>query len=126
MIQRGIRIGVLLIVACNSGCMMSLSSFKNTSGSSVSSDILVQIHDGETTKEWLIDHLGQPTATEDLGDGMEDLTYEAVTRVVEHFSVLLLLSSEKSVERAEQWIFELKDGIVLRHHRNMVVRNIDD
>ena len=126
MIQRGTRIVVLLIVACNSGCVMSLSTFKNTSGSTVSPDILAQIQEGETTKDWLIDHLGQPTATEDRGDGMEDLTYEAVTRVVEHFRVLLLLSIDKSVDQVEQWVFELKDDIVHRHHRNTVLRAIDD
>jgi hypothetical protein len=126
MMKRGAQIMALLTVAGNSGCVMSLSSFSNTSGSTVSPAILIQITDGETTKDWLIDHLGQPTVTEDRGDGMEDLTYEAVTRVVEHFSVLLLLSSESSVERAEQWVFELKNGIVHRHHRNMVVRAIDD
>ncbi|MCH8970180.1 MAG: hypothetical protein IIA66_13810 [Planctomycetes bacterium] len=126
MIKRGTRIVVLLIVAGNSGCVMSLSSFKNTSGSIVSPDILTQIKEGETTRDWLIDHLGQPTATEDRGDGMEDLTYEAVTRVVEHFNVLLLLSIENSVDRVEQWVFELKDDIVHRHHRNEVVRAIDD
>ncbi len=126
MIKHGARIVVLLIVAGNSGCVMSISSFKNTSGSTVSPDVLTQIKEGETTKDWLIDHLGQPTATADRGDGMEDLTYEAVTRVVEHFSVLLLLSSETSVERVEQWVFELKNDIVHHHHRNKVVRAIDD
>ena len=126
MIKRGARIMVLLIVAGNSGCIMSLSTFKNTSGSIVSPDILTQIKEGETTRDWLIDHLGQPTATEDRGDGMEDLTYEAVTRVVEHFRVLLLVSIEKRVDQIEQWVFELKDGIVHRHHRNEVVRAIDD
>ena len=126
MFKRSAQVIILLMVAGNTGCVMSLSSFSNTSGSTVPPDILIQITDGETTKHWLIDHLGQPTTTEDRGDGMEDLTYEAVTRVVEHFSVLLLLSSENSVERAEQWVFELKNGIVQRHHRNMVVRAIDD
>ncbi len=126
MIKRGTRIVVLLIVAGNSGCVMSFSSFKNTSGSTVSPDILTQIKEGETTKDWLIDHLGQPTATEDRGDGMEDLTYEAVTRVVEHFNVLLLLSIENSVDRVEQWVFELKNDIVHRHHRNTALRAIDD
>ena len=126
MIKRGAQIVVLLMVAGNSGCVMSLSSFKNTSGSTVSPDILTQIKEGETTKDWLIDHLGQPTATEDRGDGMEDLTYEAVTRVVEHFNVLLLLSIENSVDRVEQWVFELKNDIVHRHHRNTVLRAIDD
>ena len=126
MIKRGARIMVLLIVAGNSGCIMSLSTFENTSGSIVSPDILTQIKEGETTKDWLIDHLGQPTATEDRGDGMEDLTYEAVTRVVEHFRVLLLVSIEKSVDQVEQWVFELKDDIVHRYHRNEVVRAIDD
>ncbi len=125
MIKRGAQIVVLLMVAGNSGCVMSLSSFKNTSGSTVSPDILIQIKEGETTKDWLIDHLGQPTATEDRGDGMEDLTYEAVTRVVEHFSVLLLLSSENSVERVEQWVFELENDVVHRHHRNTVLRDVD-
>ena len=126
MIKRGTRIVVLLIVAGNSGCIMSLSTFKNTSGSIVSPDILTQIKEGETTKDWRIDHLGQPTATEDRGEGMEDLTYEAVTRVVEHFRVLLLVSIEKSVDQVEQWVFELKDDIVHRHHRNTVLRAIDD
>lgn len=126
MIKRGTRIVVLLIVAGNSGCIMSLSTFENTSGSIVSPDILTQIKEGQTTKDWLIDHLGQPTATADRGDGMEDLTYEAVTRVVEHFRVLLLVSIEKRVDQIEQWVFELKDGIVHRHHRNEVVRAIDD
>ena len=126
MIKRGTRIVVLLIVAGNSGCIMSLSTFENTSGSIVSPDILTQIKEGETTKDWLIDHLGQPTATADRGDGMEDLTYEAVTRVVEHFRVLLLVSIEKRVDQIEQWVFELKDDIVHRHHRNEVVRAIDD
>ena len=126
MIKRGTRILVMLIVAGNSGCVMSLSSFENTSGSTVSADVLTQIRDGETTKGWLIDHLGQPTTTQDRGDDLEDLTYEAVTRVVEHFTVLLLLSSENSVERVEQWVFEMKNDIVHRHHRNKVVRAVDD
>ncbi|MCZ6651872.1 MAG: hypothetical protein O7D91_02460 [Planctomycetota bacterium] len=126
MIKRGTRIVVLLIVAGNSGCIMSLSTFENTSGSIVSPDILTQIKEGQTTKDWLIDHLGQPTATADRGDGMEDLTYEAVTRVVEHFRVLLLVSIEKRVDQIEQWVFELKDDIVHRYHRNDVVRAIDD
>ena len=126
MIKCGARIAVLLIVAGNSGCVMSMSSSKNTSGSTVSPDILIQIKEGETTKGWLIEHLGQPTATADRGDGMEDLTYEAVTRVVEHFSVLLLLSIENSVDRVEQWVFELKNDIVHRHHRNTVLRDVDD
>ena len=68
----------------------------------------------------------QPTTTLDRGDDMEDLTYEAITRVVEHFRVLLLLSSETSVERVEQWVFELKNDIVYHHHRNEVARAIDD
>ncbi len=126
MIQHSARIVVLLIVACNSGCVMSLSSFQNTSGSTVSPYILTEIKDGETTKDWLIDRLGQPTTTIDRGDDMEDLTYEAITRVVEHFSVLLLLSSQTSVERVEQWVFELKNDIVHHHHRNKMVRAIDD
>ena len=126
MIKRGTRIVVLLIVAGNSGCIMSLSTFKNTSGSIVPPAIRTQIKERETTKDWLIDHLGQPTATEDRGEGMEDLTYEAVTRVVEHFRVLLLVSIEKSVDQVEQWVFELKDDIVHRYQRNEVVRAIDD
>ncbi len=126
MIKRGARIMVLLIVAGNSGCVISLSTFKNTSGSTVSPDILTQIKEGETKKDWLIDHLGLPTATEDRGDGMEDLTYESVTRVVEHFRVLLLVSIEKSVDQVEQWVFELKDDIVHRYHRNKVLRAIED
>ncbi len=126
MIKRSAGIVVLLIVAGNSGCVLSASSFKNTSGSTVSPEILTQINDGETTRDWLIDHLGHPTSTADRGDGMEDLTYEAVTRVVEHFSVFLLVSIEKSVDQVEQWVFELKDDVVHRHHRNEVVRTLDD
>jgi hypothetical protein len=126
MIKLSAGMVVLLIVAANSGCVVSASSFKNTSGSTVSSDIIAQIRDGETTKEWIIGRLGEPTATRDRGDGMEDLTYEAVTRVVEHLNVLLLVSIESSVDRVEQWVFEMKDDIVQRHHRNTASRTIDD
>ena len=38
----------------------------------------------------------------------------------------MLGSIEKSVDQVEQWVFELKDDIVHRYHRNEVVRAIDD
>ncbi len=120
----GVVVGAWLV--CCGGCVLSASSVRTTSGSSVPRDVFRQVKDGETTRGWLIENLGQPIAAEDRGDGMEDLVYEITNRVEEHFSVFLLVSLETSIDRVEQWVFEMKDDVVQRHHRNTIRRASED
>ncbi len=120
----GVLTGAWLV--CCGGCVLSASSVRTTSGSSVPRDVFRQVKDGETTKAWLIENLGQPTAAEDRGDGIEDLVYEITNRTEEHFSVFLLVSLETSIDHVEQWVFELKDDVVYRHHRNTIRRASED
>ena len=125
--KRGIAgLSLTFLAACSGGCLLSAHSIKTYSGSRVSAELFKQVADGQTTREWLIETLGQPTVAEDRGDGMEDLIYEATRRVDEHFNVLLVVSLESSVERVEQWIFELKDGVVHRHYRRIVHLPLDE
>ncbi len=118
--KRGIvGLSLMLLAACSGGCV-SVHSIKSYSGSRVSAEVFKQVKDGETARDWLIEALGPPTVVEDRGDGMEDLIYEATRRVDEHFNVLLVISLENSFERVQQWIFELKDGVVHRHYRRTI------
>ncbi len=121
-------IGVFLglLVASSGGCVLSASSFKTTSGTGVPAEVLREVADGRTERAWLIEHLGEPTASLDRGQGLEDLIYETTSRVEEQFNVLLLLSLESSIEIVEQWIFELKDNVLQRHHRKTIRRTSED
>lgn len=117
---------MVLLVGSSAGCVLSASSFKTTSGSGVPSEVLREVADGQTDREWLIEHLGEPTASQDRGPGLEDLIYEVTSRVEEHLSVLLLVSLDSSIEIVEQWTFELKDNVLQRHHRNIIRRASED
>ncbi len=119
-------LSLILLAACSGGCVLSAHSIRSYSGSRVSAEVFRQVNDGETAREWVIETLGPPTVVEDRGDGMEDLIYEATRRVDEHFNVLLLVSLENSFERVEQWIFELKDGVVHRHYRRTIHLPFDE
>ncbi|MCH9001684.1 MAG: hypothetical protein IIC02_03845 [Planctomycetes bacterium] len=98
-------IGVFLglLVASSGGCVLSASSFKTTSGTGVPAEVLREVADGRTERAWLIKHLGEPTASLDRGQGLEDLIYETTSRVEEQFNVLLLLSLESWSRRKRRY-----------------------
>ena len=117
---------IVLLVGSSGGCVLSASSFTTTSGSGVPGEVFREVRDGQTDRAWLIEHLGEPTASQDRGQGLEDLIYEVSSRVEEHFNVLLLVSLDSSIEIVEQWTFELKDNVLQRHHRNTIRRASKD
>lgn len=124
---RGIAgVFIVLLVASSGGCVLSASSFKTISGSGVPVEVFREVTDGQTDRKWLIERLGEPTASQDRGQGREDLIYEVTTRIEEHFNVLLLVSLDSNIEVVEQWIFELKDNVLQRHHRNTIRRASED
>ncbi len=113
---------VALFVVGNSGCVLSAHSMKRYSGARVPPEIYRQVRDGETTKDWLIERLGPPTAVVDRGDDMQDLTYETSNRVENHVDILLLVSLDNSVDHVEQCVFEMKNDVLQRHYRKSVHR----
>lgn len=96
------------------GCMISHRA--HTSDSSfdypVSGTQLESVEPGVTTKEWIIDNLGEPDREKHLRDGEEILIYENTRRKSRHVSLFLLFSSHTSEDIKETVSFKIRDGIV--------------
>ena len=116
---------VILVLLSNSGCAVVVSSRVTLTGAYISEELIRQVEDHETTRQWLLENLGEPTLIDDKGDGMEDFTYECTERVKEHASVLFLFSFNSSVDRMAQCVFELNNGIVQMHYRRTARRSLD-
>ena len=119
-------LSLLLLGVGNGGCILVASSRVDVTGSYVSPEVFGLIKDGETSRDWLISHLGTPTKVEDRADGMDDVIYEHAERIREHASAFLLFSFDRNVDRTQQCIFEMKDDIVQRHYRRYVDRRFEE
>jgi hypothetical protein len=73
---------------------------------------------GQTSKEWLLGTLGQPTRVTQTSEGTEIMTYEYTKKIDSDFEVFLLLDMKDKREERTVYTFELTDGIVTEYWKD--------
>lgn len=76
---------------------------------------LKQIKTGQTSKEWLLGVLGEPSTQAHTPEGIEVLTYEYTKKVDSDVEVFLFLDMKDKREERTVYVFELENGIVTNY-----------
>ena len=95
------------------GCVISDNSTRYVG---VANSQLQQIKPGITTKEQLVEMVGEPTEESFTEDGAEILKYKCTTTKDNQFVMFpppIIIDDTKETEHAV--VFKLRDGIVQRH-----------
>ncbi|MHC4480194.1 MAG: hypothetical protein ACYS8K_02305 [Planctomycetota bacterium] len=116
-----VLLAVMLLAWSASGCFVRTRDRTVTGPHPVPDGAtLSSLKVGETTRQWVIETLGQPTRTKDLEGGGQLLIYEYLERESGHTRVLVIATyrwNETSVMRLS---FEVRDGIVTRFERERI------
>jgi len=98
------------------GCVATRSKVQYTGRERpVGNETLKQIECGQTTKDWLVAALGEPTEQSMTEDGTEILRYKCAIKKDNQFILfpIVFVDDEKEIEHSVS--FEIKDGIVQRY-----------
>lgn len=115
-----IRLLTMLALTCfligASGCLITSASRVDESGVRVSPQTLEQVEPGETTEQWLVATLGEPTArsTVEGEDGTEILRYTYRRVESSKGAVFLIFGGSRRHEESQTTYFEVTDGVVTR------------
>jgi hypothetical protein len=109
----------LAAMLTTSGCITSRADVTyGPKGPPAGHSTLRQVKVGQTSKEWLLGTLGEPTRVTQTAEGTEILTYEYTKTVDGDFKVFLLLNSRDRREERTVYTFELRDGIVTKYWKD--------
>jgi outer membrane protein assembly factor BamE (lipoprotein component of BamABCDE complex) len=112
---RNLTIASLLFVT--SGCLLTTSNSVDESGVQVSASTLRQVELGQTTDDWLVSALGEPSsrATSRVPGDVEIWGYNYERTKKSQGSLFLLFAgSSHKVDRLTTY-FEITDGVVTRY-----------
>ena len=120
-ILRNLLIAAMLFAA--SGCLLTTSNTVNESGVRVSQGTLRQVELGETTDDWLVSALGEPTSRSSAGPasasaggvGVEIWGYSHERSKKSRGTLFLLFAGSSNKVDRETTYFELTDGVVTRY-----------
>lgn len=106
----------ILAAVMLTGCISSHSDVKyGSKGPAVGSATLRQVKCGETTKDWLLTVLGEPTRATQTANGSEVLTYEYTKNIESDVSFCIFFDADDRREERTIYVFELENGIVTRY-----------
>ena len=117
--RRAIRfvcvLGVIAGILALAGCVIVNSDVSyGEKGAPLSADTLEQIEPGETTRDWVVATLGEPSEQSTAEGGVEVLTYRySCTRQGNLVMPFLIVNDEKTDEQAVH--FEISEGVVQRY-----------
>ena len=99
------------------GCLITSGKSYEESGVRVTGSTLQQIVPGETTGQWVVTTLGEPTSRRTVPDqpNVEILRYEFVRKKSEGGTVFLLFAGGSKSKEISTALFEVTDGVVTRH-----------
>lgn len=116
MMKAGILVLLILAALMLTGCISSHSDVKyGSKGPAVGSATLRQVKCGETTKDWLLTVLGEPTRATQTANGSEVLTYEYTKTIDSDVSFCIFFDADDRREERTVYVFELEDGVVTRY-----------
>lgn len=100
------------------GCISSHSDVTyGAKGPAIRSDTLRQIKCGQTTKDWVLAVLGEPTRCARTSDDTEVLTYEYTKKIDSDLSFFIFFNADDRREERAIYVFEIEDGIVAKYWR---------
>jgi hypothetical protein len=108
-----------LVVNC--GCLMTVSASSVQTGTLVPEQMTRDIVVGETTRDELVEQLGDPSSIETLDDGTEVLAYESVLNEKASFGLLIVISVSSKKTRTSLVKFHVRDGVVVDYSRQKSV-----
>ncbi len=98
------------------GCLVCQSDVQYTGRERpVGNEMLKQIECGQTTKDWLVAALGEPTEQSMTEDGTEILRYRCTEKKDNQFILFPIVFVDDEKETDHSVSFEIKDGIVQRY-----------
>jgi outer membrane protein assembly factor BamE (lipoprotein component of BamABCDE complex) len=102
---------ILLIIAALSiyGCATYTTT---TEGTLIHENMVADIETGETTEEWIIDLLGEPTQREALKDGKEKLVYIYTEKNVPQYFFGIIKDESNTIESKNELEIVIKNGTV--------------
>ena len=112
--MRGLRnaLAVTLVAAGASGCLLSIESDSRWGHGGVTMASLDTVHSGVTTRQWIIEHLGNPDSSTVNADGNEVLRYVARRKTDADVTLFLLFSIDVSDEEIYTVHIEIEDDVV--------------
>lgn len=107
----------LALAVAMAGCIACDSEVSyGDKGPAVGKRTLRQVKPGQTTKQWVLATLGEPTGWDTTPDGEEILRYEYVKRTKSEFAMVPPpLAFENEKEQHTRVVFEIRDGIVTHY-----------
>lgn len=108
---------LMAITVTLGGCLVSSSTSSYETGRRVTDETTAQIVPGETTREWLLATLGEPTArtTVEGEEGVEIFRYDWQKREESGGAVFLLFAGSSSKSTRHTTYFEITNGVVTRY-----------
>jgi len=102
-----------------SGCIQGRADITyGPKGPPAGHSTLKQVKVGQTSKEWLLGTLGQPTRVTQTSEGTEIMTYEYTKKIDSDFEVFLLFDMKDKREERTVYTFELTNGIVTEYWKD--------
>lgn len=105
---------VLLILLALSiyGCTTYTTT---TEGTLIHENMVAEIETGETTKEWIIDLLGEPTKKSMLKDGKEKMVYTYTEKSVPKYFFSTIADESNAIVSKNVLEIIIKDGTVFSY-----------
>lgn len=105
-----------VIMLTGIGCISSRSDVTyGAKGPAVPNSTLRQIKCGQTSKDWLLGVMGEPSRAARTSPNTEVLTYEYTKTVDSDFSFFIFFNADNRREERTVHVFEIEDGIVTGH-----------
>lgn len=116
MTKAGMSVLLALAAMTLVGCISSHSDVSyGPKGPAVGSDTLRQVKCGQTTKEWLLATMGEPSRATPASSSPEVLTYEYTKKIDSDVSFCIFFDADDRREERTVYVFELENGIVTRY-----------
>jgi len=116
-VKVGLVAAIVLGMAPMQGCLISSSSNESYSGTYVSPETFGQVKPGETTQQWLLGTLGEPTQKTTLESG-EELWKWSYSKVKQSSgAVFLIFGGSSNTTTGGAAYAQLKDGVVTKAWR---------
>lgn len=109
----GLFVSLVLMSVLMAGCMVCDNDVHYTG---VEDQTLNEIERGQTTKDWLIETLGEPSEQYTDEEGNEILRYQCTKRIEKDFVLIppvIVTNEQKTIEHIVA--FEVRDDIVQRY-----------
>lgn len=103
------------VVVSAGGCLVGKSRWERESGVRVSKSTLGQVKPGETTEDWVIAALGEPTSRNSVDEHTSILRYDHTVKINKGGYVFLIFAGGESIEEHNSVLFEVTDGVVDRY-----------